>query len=358
MAKLTEQDFKKEISSKNFKKIYLIYGEEKYLVKKYTASLIHKAVGKNPTEFDLSKISSDTPLETIFAASMQISMFSETKCVLVSDYDIDALSESDYQQLEKFVTEIPDGTILIFSMPTLSKESKKATAKTSKTSRTSKLQKFAAAVAKSGTVLELAKMGDIALEQQLVVWAEKNDCKLDRINASKIISMCGTDMTMLKNELDKLSAYANGGEITEEIIKKLCVKNTEVRIFALSDCISRNDYNGAYKQLNDLFEQNEKPEIILSVLSSTFVDMYRMRAASESGKTASDVAADFKYGKREFLLKNAYRNSKKYSTETLRKFLDMILETDIKLKSTRGNARILMETLISKLTAAAREDSK
>ncbi len=353
MAKLTEQEFKKEVTAKNFKKIYLIYGEEKYLVKKYTQALINKAVGKNPTEFDLAKLNADTPLETIFAASMQISMFSEMKCVLVSDYEIDALSESDYQQLEKFIGEIPDSTMLLFSMPTLSQDSKKPTAK-----KTSKLKKFAAAVTKAGTVLELAKMGDIALEQQLAAWAEKNGCKLDRINASKIIAMCGTDMTALKNEIDKLSAYADGNEITEQIIKKLVVKNTEVRIFALSDCILRSDFNGAYRQLNDLFEQNEKPEIILSVLSSVFVDMYRMRAASESGKKAADVAADFQYGKREFVLKNAYNQSKKYSTKTLRRFLDIILETDIKLKSTRGNARILMETLLSKLIVAIREESQ
>ena len=352
MAKLTEQDFRKEISSGTLKNIYFIYGEEKYLVKKYTSSLINKAVGKNPSEFDFQKFNSNTSLEDIISSSEQLPIFSQYKCVCVNDYDINGMSESEYKDLEKYISDLPENLVLIFSQPTLIPSSKNSQGKDKKPNR---INRFASAVEKYGTVLELQKKGDIALEKQLVSWAEKNGCKLTQINASKIIAMCGNDMTALKNEIDKLSAYADNSEITEEIIKKLVTKNTEVRVFAISSCISSNDFNGAYKNLHQLFEQNEKPEIILSVLSSTFIDMYRMRVASESGKTASDVAKDFKYGKREFLLKNANNNARRYSTFTLRRILDAILQTDIKLKSTRADAQVLLETLISRLLIIVKE---
>lgn len=348
MAKLTEQDFRKEISSDKFRNIYFIYGDEKYLVKKYTQSLINKVVGKNPSEFDFQKLSSDSPAENIIASAEQLPLFSEYKCVCVSDCDIDAFSESDYKTLEKYLADLPKNTVLIFTQPTFISNSKK----------TDKTKRFISAVDKYGSVLELKKKDGISLEKQLVSWAEKNGCKLTQINASKIISLCGNDMTALKNEIDKLSAFADSSEITEEIIKKLVVKNTETKIFALSNCISANDFNGAYKQLYQLFEQNEKPEFILSVLSSVFIDMYRVRVASESGKTVSDTAKYFKYGKREFLLKNAGSNSRRYSTQTLRKILDTILKTDIKIKSTRTEAQIVLETLVSKLLLIAQEDNK
>ncbi|MDD6490429.1 MAG: DNA polymerase III subunit delta [Clostridia bacterium] len=352
MAKLTEQDFRKELSSGNLKNIYFIYGEEKYLVKKYTSSLINKAVGKNPSEFDFQKLSSNTSLEDIIASSEQLPVFSKYKCVCVNDYDINTMSESDYKDLEKYLTDLPENLVLIFSQPTLNENSKNSQSKDKKPNKT---KRFVSAVEKYGTVLELQKKGDIALEKQLVSWAEKNGCTLTQINASKIIAMCGNDMTALKNEIDKLSAFADNSEITEEIIKKLVTKNTEIRVFEISNCISSNDFNGAYKNLHQLFEQNEKPEMILSALSSTFVDMYRMRVASESGKTASDVAKDFKYRNREFVLKTANNNARRYSTQTLRRILDTILQTDIKLKSTRSDAQILLETLISKLLIIVRE---
>ena len=355
MANLSEQDFRKELSSGNFNTLYLIYGDEKYLVKKYTESLVKKAVGKDPSEFDYFHLNSDTPLEEIFDAAEQIPMFSERKCVCVNDYDINALNESDYKQLEKFCSDISPSTVLIFSMPTLNTEVKK---KSGDNKKSSKFKKFCSFAEKHGSVLELKKLGEIALERQLVSWAEKNGSKLTQINASKIISMVGTDMTALKNEIDKLSAYAYNEEITYEVIKKLCIKNNEAKIYAISDLISKNDFNGTYRQLHMLFEQNERPEMILSVLSSAFIDMYRVKAATESGKTIADVSSDFKYGRRDFVLKNARNSASKYSGETLKNILDIILQADIKLKSTRTDPQIILETLVAKLLLAVREGNK
>lgn len=356
MAKLTEQEFKKEVSALNFKNLYFIYGNEKYLVKKYTLALINKIVGKEPSEFDFQNLNSNTAIEDIFGAVEQLPIFSEYKCVCVNDYDIDMMTENDYKCLETFCSSLPENSVLIFTQPTLTPNQKKSQGNGKK--KTNKTKLFLAVAEKYGTVLELNKKDDIALEKQLVIWAEKNGCRLTAVNASKIISMAGNDMTTLKNEIDKLSAYANHSEITYDIIKLLVVKNSESKIFALSNCISKNDFNGAYKQLYQLFEQNEKPEIILSVLSSVFIDMYRMRVASESGKSISDVSKDFKYGKRDFLLKSALNNSKRYSTQTLTKIIDTIMQTDIKLKSSRSESRILLETLISKLIIIIQGENK
>ena len=200
-------------------------------------------------------------------------------------------------------------------------------------------------------------LGDIAVEKQVIAWAEKNGNKLSSINASKIVYAVGTDLNALKNETDKLCAYAGDREITEQMIELLCPKNTETRIYALAGCISKKDYKGSFRQLEMLFEKNERPEIILSVLSSAFVDMYRMRAAAEAGKTVSQVASDFKYGRRDFVLKNAAADVAGYSTETLRRILDVILDADIRLKSTSVDHRVILETMIAKVLLIVKEGS-
>ena len=351
MAKLTEQEFQKELSSGEIGSLYFIGGEEKYLVKKYTSKLIEKVSGKKPSAFDLVRLGSSSSQEEIFSVSEQLPLFNQRKCVLVSDLAVESLNDSDIKLYEEFFLDISPSTVLVFSMPTANTADSKKAGDT----KAGKSKRFLALIEKYGTVLIIPKREGASLERQLIDWAKRNGSVLSRNNASKIIEMCGTDMTLLKNEIDKLSSYANGQEITEQMIAMLTVKNTEVRVFALSNCLSSGDYRGAYDQLNDLFGQNEKPEVILSVLSSVYVDMYRMRVATESGKTISDVASDFKYGKREFLLKSAYNNSRKYSTETLRAILDVILHTDKDLKSKPYNSRILMETLLAKLMLTVRE---
>lgn len=349
MAKLNEQSFRKELSSDKLSNLYIIYGDEKYLVRKYTDALISAAVGKEASEFDLYKFNSDTPLENIFNATEQLPMFTERKCICVTDYNINSLSEGDYKQLEAFCRDISPTSVLVFSMPTLIPDDKK---------KNNKLTKFISFAEKAGNTLELKKLDETALRNRLISWCEKRGCKLDRVNASKIISYVGNDLNTLKNETDKLCAYANGKEITEEIIKKLCIRNTESNIYALSDCIAKNNFDAAYKQLDLLFEQNEPPEIILSVLSSSFTDIYRMKIALESGKSINDVSEDFNYGRRSFLLKRAAATSSRYSKESLKEIFEAILEADIKLKSTRADSRTVIEVLTAKLLLAAKRSGR
>ena len=349
MAKLSEQEFKKMLSSGIPDKLYLIYGEEKYLVKGYTGRLVEKVAGKKPSDLDFVRLGAETPLEEIFSASEQLPILSEYKCVVVSDYNIEALSENDLKLLSEYCEDTSPSTVLIFTMPTLVTEQKKGGGKAA-----SKLSKFVGTVSKYGTVVEFSKRDGSALEKQLISWAAKQGCELSTMNASKIISMCSTDMTALKNEVDKLCAYTGEGRITEEAIKLLVTRNTEVRIFALSDCIASGDYNGAYMQLYGLFGQNEKPEVILSVLSSVYMDMYRAKVAAESGKSISELASDFKYGKREFLLKNAGKRASRYTVQGLRRILGLILETDMKLKSSTAARQILLETLIARIIVETR----
>ncbi len=349
MAKLNEQSFRKELSSDKLNNLYVIYGDEKYLVRKYTDALISAAVGKEASEFDLYKFNSETPLENIFDAAEQLPMFTERKCVCVTDYNINSLSDGDYKQLEAFCSDIAPSTVLVFSMPTLIPDNKK---------KSSKLSKFITFSEKAGNTLELKKLDETALRGKIISWCEKCGCRIDRNNAYEIISCVGNDLNTLKNETDKLCAYANGGEITGEIIRKLCIRNTESNIYALSDCIARNDFNAAYRQLDLLFEQNQPPEMILSILSSSFIDMYRMKAAAEAGKSINDVAEDFNYGRRSFLLKRAGTAAARYSKESLREIFEAILEADIKLKSTRADSRIVIEVLTAKLLLAVKRGGR
>ncbi len=348
MAVVNEQDFKKEALAGDFSNLYLIYGEEKYLVKKYTEYLLTKVEGKNASGFDTDLLPPAVDIEGISQSAEQLPVMSEKRCVCVSDFDFEGLSESDLKELIAFCSDLPDSTVLIFSQPTLSYDIKKA----------GKTRKFAAAAEKCGTVLYLDKRGAAALERQVVSWARKLGCEISDMNAAKLIESCGTDMNTLKNETEKLCAYTGEGIITEESIRLVSVKNIEARTFALSDAIIRRDFITAYKQLDLLYYQREKPEMILGVLSSAFVDIYRVKTAVESGERPSVLKEIFPYKGKEFKIRNAERNMNRYSSAALSRILNVIADTDIKLKSSGGDGRLLLETLIARILLIVKEDGE
>ena len=94
----------------------------------------------------------------------------------------------------------------------------------------------------------------------------------------------------------------------------------------------------------------------MAVLSSSYLDLYRVRASIQSGLSAQTPAQYFDYKGKEFRLRNAERDVRSLSLLALRESLDVLLETDAALKGARGSRRIIMEKMIARLLLAAQKE--
>ena len=344
MAKLSESEFKKQIKSRQFSPIYVIYGTEQMFVRKYTEQLVKAVAGEAPSDFNFHKFSGDINLDD-FAASIQIIPFmSEYNCVLATDIFFDNMDADSLARFKEITDRIFDSTVLIISMPTYT-PSKNSSA----------FKSLIKKAEKKGSVCEFNKLNQSMLERYVAKWANENGKRISHINAMKLIKYCGDDLNLLKNEIAKICAYAKGEEVCAEDIEKLATLNLETKIFALSDAVLNGNGDKAFNTLDLLFYQQEEPIMMLYVLSASYVDAYRMRVADECGVLKDDVARDFEYKNRAFALKKARDATARVSTEALRKSLDLLVEADVKFKSTSVNGRLYMEQLIAQLLLVAKE---
>ena len=321
MPRITEADLKKQIKNKSFSPVYLIYGSEQMFVKSYTKKLCEAVAGKNPSDFNYHTFSGDIDFQEL-AASLQIMPFmAERNCVVVTDIYFDNMVKDRLDTLKELTSRAWDGTVLIISMPTYVPSK-------NKTSFTALIKR----VEKIGSVCCFEKINSQIIEKYVAKWANENGKLISHLNASKIISNVGDDLNLLKNEVNKIAAYAKGEEITDRDIDLLSTVN-----------------------LDTLFCQREEPINILYALSSAYVDAYRMRVADECSVSKETVAKDFAYKNRAFVLNRARTSVSRTSTEALRKSLDVLVETDEKLKSVSVNQRFLIEQLISRLLLIAKE---
>ena len=60
---LNESEFKRQIKKKEFSNVYLIYGEEKFLVKVYTKQLVTAIMGEEPPEFNFHNFDNNSELK-------------------------------------------------------------------------------------------------------------------------------------------------------------------------------------------------------------------------------------------------------------------------------------------------------
>ncbi|MDD6621090.1 MAG: DNA polymerase III subunit delta [Eubacteriales bacterium] len=344
MAEIGEQQLRKQIKENSFENAYLIYGEESYLKEYYVSQMREKIVDKTFESFNYHFFDGkDISLDEILKDAQMLPMMSEYNLVVARDYPVDK-TQSDIKLLEEYLSDCPDTTVFILWYDSLEPDVKSA-----------KFKKLIKAFDSAGAVVNMQKRSESDVARLLVSGAKKRGAVLDIDNAKYLISVSGNDMKNLLNELDKLSYFVKGGEITKDIIDNMATKCLQARIYDLSKFVVSGNSDKAYEVLDTLFAMKEEPVIILSAISSVYVDMYRVKCAKTAGFTYDDVAKHYNYRGREFALRNASRDCANLSEKQLTSSLDAITNTDIKMKSTAVDKKLLIEELIIKLIMTARE---
>jgi DNA polymerase-3 subunit delta len=311
--------------------VYVLYGEETYLVEQYARLIAKEAVGDADDAFNLHRFDgqSVTP-EQIEEAVEALPLMAERTCVQVRDMDLAQHAD----RIIDIVRQMPDSCILVFWQMTVQPDKKKA------------WKTLFEEMEKRGCVVDFARktVGDTV--KLLVGGAKRRGCVLSAEDARHLIEQAGNDLNLLLRELDKLVAIADGGTITRQLIEQVGTKNLEARVFDLSKAIISGRAEQAYALLHQLFIQREEPVAVLGVLSTAFSDMYRAKIAVIGGVTADSLAAEFKsYKGKEFRLRNAARDAARMSVEALRDCLDVLAQADTGLKLGRGDRTVLEQTV-------------
>lgn len=345
MPELTEAQMKQQMDKNELGTLYFLYGAEKYTLKRAAKRLIKKCGTENFPEFNLNQFSNDATMEQIVDAAVAVPLMAERKCVAVSDFNVEDKNAAELKRLQEIIENVPETTTLVFYYPTLLFEGK----------RSAKWKKWLTTVSKNGYAVEYCARKPAELEKLMIREAEKAGCGLSKRNAACLVDYVGTDMKSLLNEMEKLCAFAAGQEITADMIEAMVTKSMETTVFILSAELIAGNYEKALSCMDELFYRREEPVGILAALSSTYVDMYRVRVALQSGKSYRAPVEYGEYRGKEFRLSKAERALKGISLEALRKTLELLLETDGKLKSSGTDPRILMDTLVARLLLLSRE---
>ncbi len=332
-----EDELRRDISSGHFAPVYLIYGDDSYLKNHYKDTLAKKASDGDPF-FNLQKFEGDTDLQEVFDAVNQFPMMAERKSVLLCDFDF---TKGDFDRLLELIANANDTCVLIICFDTVDFDAKKGT----------KEKKILSAVEKvDGKCAEINHRNITALIKMLSDGAKKRGCIFGEIACRHLIDIAGTDLSTLKNELDKLCAYVGSGDISKDVVERISVKSVDASVYDYVKQIFSGNISMALTQLDDMFFMRIEPMIILSVMASSYVDIYRAYTANIKGVTKSDIASDFKYPKNKlFLIDRAIQNIKKFNNVKLRLSLECIAEADKSLKSFGADPRTVLEQLTVKL---------
>lgn len=242
MGRIDEKELKKQIKDGDFSKAYLIYGEESYLKEFYVGNIVKKLVSGPLQDFNLHKFDGkQESVDDILKDADLLPMMGDCNVILACDYPFDK-SEKDCKEIKEYLKDIPESTVMIFWYNSISPDFKKG----------ARWKGVEAAFAKYGSSIELKKKSEQDLVKLLVSGCKKRGAVLSSANASYLISVSGSDIKTLLNEIQKLSSYADGSEITKDMIDRLAVKCLQSKIYDLSNAVVRGNYEKAYSVLDSL----------------------------------------------------------------------------------------------------------
>lgn len=336
MGNITEKDLKDQLKAQQFAGAYLIYGEETYLKDRALQQLRAKVVSKEAREIDYRFFEGrSVSMDTVLRDCEILPMLGEYRMIVVGDYPFE--SSREVSELEAYLKDMSPSTILVFQYDALDFDPKGS----------ARFKSAFKVFSKYAQCLKLDKKGERDLIRYIVAYVGRQNKKMTPETAAYFLASVGADLCTVFNELDKVCAYAGQEEVTRADVDAVCIKSLQARVYDISKAVLRGDYDGACRILNTLFEQREQPIIILSVIASCFVDMYRAKLARAGGHELAEVLAAYNYRGREFALRNASRDSQSVSVEQLRDCIDILSAADMKLKSTAADARLVLdETLV------------
>lgn len=339
MAVILEPILKKDISTGDFAPGYILFGDDAYLKKLYMDRIADKTAGLD-SAFDYQTFNCDCDLQEVYDAVLQYPMMSEKKCVTLTDYDFEKAGKSDFDKLCDILINLNDSCVFVLRFDSINFDIKQ-----------SKAKKLITAIEKSGgKAVKLGYRSIPELAKMLSDGALKRGCKMESGVANYLIENVGTDISTLKNELDKLCHFVGGGNIEKSTVDKVCVKTVESSIYDLTTKIFACDPASALKLLDDFFFMRIDPIIILYTISSAFIDMYRLSAAKKGNVSNTEISEVFgTYKSKQFLLNKASANLSKFDGKKLDLSFDALLEADRKIKSFGGNERAVLEELVVKL---------
>lgn len=322
-----------DIRNAEYKRLYFFYGRDTGASEPFEKKLVGKlcpgdAQIMNLHRFDAEKLDA----ESLFDAVQVLPVLADRVVVEIRKLNMEKISKSVADALRTVISDIPETTVIIIDA--CGEEQYK-----NKKTLSDKNKRFADKCAKYGAVCEFACKSVSQAARLAATAIAKRGSSISAQDAQYLASLCLCETAHINQEIEKLTAYADGSPITRADIDALCVKKTESDGYTLAISVLKGNAYFVFDRLNELKLQNYEPAQICAIINMSLADIYRAKLFRSSGKTYRECAEAFSYPKnREFAVRNAFSECGSVPIERIRKTLRLLSDYEFSLKTTSMNA--------------------
>lgn len=319
------QRINEDIKQGNFKQIYLLYGEERYLRKQYTDRLKKALCGEDDSMNTHFYEGKDVPVGEIIDLAETLPFLAARRVIFISN---SGLFKSGGEKMAEYLTAPNETTFFVFTENEVDKRSK-----------------LFKTVQAKGYVSEFAVQDENTLKRWVAGILNKEGKKITENTVQLFLSKTGTDMENIRMELEKLICYCmNRDVITEDDVNTICTNRISNHIFDMINAIADGQNAQALQLYYDLLALREPPMRILFLIARQYNMLLQVKELKSRGYDNKTIGT--KIGVPPFIAGKYVTQASRFKSADLRLAVTQCVEAEEAVKTGRMNDMMSVEMLI------------
>ncbi|GAB4296727.1 MAG: DNA polymerase III subunit delta [Desulfuromonadia bacterium] len=331
---MTEREFLDHLRNGEAAPLYLLHGEEQFLVERYASRLVDRLIPEEDRDFNLDIFQgSSCQGEEILNAALSYPIFARRRVVWIRHAE--AISPDAAFQLIPYIDSPNPSTTVLFHAEKID------------------LRKtLFAELKKKGVTVEFKKPRESELGRFIVGEVRERGKKIHPDAVDLLALLVGTNLQEMAREIEKIVLHAGEKETIElSDVRSITSESRVETIFALTDAIGAKQVSPALKALSVLVRENTSLVYIVTMIIRYIRQLMTVRSFLDRGVKKSDrIAAQT--GISPFVVGKLLPAALNFDSIELRRIYPLLLEADLDVKGGSPLPVLSVEQLVTKICGA------
>jgi len=331
--------------------LYVVAGEERYLRDQVVAAIRAAALGGGIAAFNEDTFTAgEADVERVIAAARTVPMMAPRRFVLVRSVerwdagasdDDDRKSGSPLDRLAEYAASPIDGTCMVLVGQKIDGR-----------------RKLAGVAKKQGFLVACDPLDQRDLGPWIVDRCKERGSPIDRDVADLLAEIAGPELAVLADAIERLALYSGEGRpIDEQAVAECVARVRTADTWELVGAVSARDLKKALIALADVYDPRDRGLPLLGALAWSVRQIARFVAAQSAGASV-DEAAKRAGVFQPFRARELASRARAFRPKEIERWLLVLAETDVALKSSRRPADAILEEMLTRLCKAQARDAR
>jgi DNA polymerase-3 subunit delta len=326
--------------------VYLVTGPEQWLRDKVVEELRGAALGGGVAAFNEDRFTAgEVDVDKVVSAARTVPMMANRRFVLVrsaerwdatasgeDESSEDTKRQSPLDRLMTYVTDPVDSTCLVIVA-----------------AKVDGRRKLASVAKKEGFVVACDSLDARSLSAWVIGQSKARGHAMQPDVADLLSELAGPEMAYLDDAVERLSLYVGAGEPIDERAVSACIARVRTSdTWALVDAVGKRDLGAAMTLLAEVYDARDRGLPLLGAMAWSIRQLAKLQAALDAGM-GIDEAARAAAVYPPFKAREMSQKLKSFRPRELERWLLVLAETDLALKSSRRPADGILDDMLVRM---------